>query len=232
MNCSHFSVVVVAAGSSSRMGFDKLFAPLCGKPVVWHSLRAFSECPETSQIVLVCRPDRMEMMEALAQEFPKCSKTVPGGEQRIRSVLLGLEALGPEDGFVAIHDAARPLIQPEAISRCFREAVEHGAATCGEKVADTLHRTDEMGFARETVSRDLLWRVQTPQIFRISKVREAALKALAEGVETTDEAGAFIRLGDPVRMVDTPGWNFKITVPADLQLAEKILADSSINHDS
>lgn len=209
------SAVIVAAGSSRRMGFDKLTAPLGGRPLLWHSLRAFEACAHTQEIILVCAEQRVEEFRALSQGIPKIRAVVPGGKERIDSVRAGVHVLGHSD-FVAVHDGARPLITPAAIARCFAAAEEWGAAACAERVTDTLHRTDEEGFARETVPRDNLWRMQTPQIVRHDLLTEL----LSSNVPATDEISLVIRSGRPARMVENPSPNPKVTYPADLELVE------------
>jgi len=216
--------VVVAAGSSRRMGFDKLTASLLGRPLITHALEAFQRCGDVDAIVLVCGSERVEEFTKLAADFPKVNKVVPGGRERVDSVLRGLEAFAsPEPIFVAVHDGARPLITPEAISMCYKQAVEFGAAVCAEPETDTLHRVDGDLCTVENVPRKNLWRMQTPQITEFSLLLSLIREMQEGGNLVTDEISVLMRSGGKARVVETPDWNFKVTYPRDLQLAETVL---------
>jgi 2-C-methyl-D-erythritol 4-phosphate cytidylyltransferase len=218
------SAVIVAAGSSRRMGFDKLTAPLRGRPLVAHSLAAFEACPDVGSIILVCSGERMAEFEKIAAPFGKVREVVAGGRERVHSVLAGVNALADRaPAFVAVHDGARPLITPSAISACYAAAREAGAAVCGEPVTDTLHRADPDGFLKETVSREHLWRMQTPQIAETAVLRTLLLGAREAGEAVTDEISLLLRAGRKARVVENPDWNLKVTYPRDLALAEMLL---------
>jgi 2-C-methyl-D-erythritol 4-phosphate cytidylyltransferase len=223
MNTS-LAAIVVAAGASRRMGIDKITVPLAGRPLLWHSLTAFQDCREVTAIYVVSAPDRQTELSTLAAEFPKVRAVVPGGDERIDSVLAGVQAVGGTAEFVAVHDGARPLITPAAIAACFAAAREVGAAVCAEPVTDTLHRMGPDGRAVETVSRDRLWRMQTPQIARTALLADLLAGARAEGAGVTDEISLLVRAGSPARIVENPDWNFKVTYPRDLVLAEAVLS--------
>lgn len=206
------------------MGFDKLTAPLGGQPLIVHSLAAFQACAEVESIVLVCAAERLAEFSDFARPFSKVSQVVAGGGERVESVLMGVTAFaGEAPGFVAIHDGARPLITPGAISACYEAAREFGAAVSAEPVTDTLHRTDAEGRCRETVSRENLWRMQTPQVLRLAVLRDLLQAARIEGGAITDEISLLIRSGGDAKVVANPDWNFKVTFPRDLELAELIL---------
>ena len=224
MAAGRLGAVIVAAGSSRRMGFDKLTAPLGGQPLVVHSLAAFQACPEVESIVLVCSAERLAEFADFARPFSKITQVVAGGAERVESVLMGAAALAQDaPEFVAVHDGARPLITPEAITACYRAACAHGASVSAEPVTDTLHRTDAEGICLETVSRQNLWRMQTPQVLRLTTLRELLESARAEGGAVTDEISLLIRSGGAAKIVENPSWNFKVTYPRDLELAELIL---------
>ena len=220
--------LIVAAGSSRRMGFDKLFAPLGGRPLITHSLAAFSACADVDQIVLVCAGERLADFQAAAAAFPKVQNVVAGGRERVDSVLSGVGALRePRPIFVAVHDGARPLITPEAISACYHAATETGAAVCAEPVTDTLHRVDDEFHPVETVSRKKLWRMQTPQILELVTLESLLHAARDSGGSITDEISLLIRSGGQAKAVENTGWNFKVTYPRDLEPAELILQKRS-----
>jgi 2-C-methyl-D-erythritol 4-phosphate cytidylyltransferase len=222
MNSTHTAAgLVVAAGSSSRMGFDKMTAPLHGRPVVEWSLRAFQQCSEITHGVLVCAPDRIAEFQKLAAPYPKFQHIVAGGSERSASVLNGLRALAPfAPGYVAVHDAARPLVTPALITHILAAARIHQAASAAQRVSDTLHRGDAQGVLLETVPREGVFAMQTPQAAGFD-ILLAALQAHQAG--STDEVSALIASGiHPVAILnDQP--NFKITYPQDLTLAEALL---------
>ena len=226
MNSTHTAAgLVVAAGSSSRMGFDKMTAPLQGRPVVEWSLRAFQQCSEITHGVLVCAPDRIAEFQKLAASYPKFQHIVAGGSERSASVLNGLRALAPfAPGYVAVHDAARPLVTPALITHILAAARIHQAASAAQRVSDTLHRGDAAGVLLETVPREGMFAMQTPQAAGFD-ILLAALQAHQAG--STDEVSALIASGiHPVAILnDQP--NFKITYPQDLTLAEALLASTS-----
>jgi 2-C-methyl-D-erythritol 4-phosphate cytidylyltransferase len=170
----------------------------------------------------------MAEFEKIAAPFAKMREVVPGGRERVHSVLAGVASFSdPAPDFVAVHDGARPLITPEAISACYRAAVEAGAAVCAEPVTDTLHRTDSAGFVRETVSRENLWRMQTPQIVQTALLEALLLEARETDAPVTDEISLLLRAGRKARVIENPGWNLKVTYPRDLQLAEMLLQNRS-----
>ena len=223
MNAKHTNAgLIVAAGASTRMGFDKMTSPLHGMPVVEWSLRAFQECAAITQGVLVCAPDRIAEFQKIAATYPKFQHIVAGGSERSASVLNGLRALAPSaPSYVAVHDAARPLVTPALITRVLEAAHIHQAASAAQPVTDTLHRGDARGVLMETVSREGVYAMQTPQAARFD-ILLAALQAHQAG--STDEVSALLAYGiHPVAILnDQP--NFKITYPQDLRLAEALLA--------
>jgi 2-C-methyl-D-erythritol 4-phosphate cytidylyltransferase len=213
--------VIVAAGSSARMGFDKITAPLAGMPVLAWSLHAMQTCPEIDKIVLVCASSCIAELSEIAAGYSKMDSIVPGGEERSASVLNGLLALqaAPND-IVAVHDAARPLVTPGIVSKTIAAAIQHGAASAAQPVSDSIHRSDSGGCLYETVSRAHLFAMQTPQAARFDLLI-SALKAHHAGA--TDEVSALIAAGiRPVPVLHGDA-NFKITYPQDLALAEKML---------
>ena len=211
------AAILVAAGSSARMGFDKLTAPLCGRSVLEWSLRAFQDCPAIVRAVLVCAPQRIAEFTALAAAYPKFRDIVAGGAERSASVLHGLQALAsnPPD-FVVVHDAARPLVTPALIEKVLAAAEAHRAASAAHPVTDSLHRADANGALGETIPRANLFAMQTPQAARHDLLL-AALEAHHAGA--TDEVSALIANGiHPVPVLHGEP-NFKITFPSDLTLA-------------
>jgi len=220
----NLAAIIVAAGVSRRMGFDKLTVPLAGRPLISHSLSAFEACADVGRVVLVCAAERLEEFTAIAANFPKVARIVPGGKERVESVLAGVSALGdPAPIFVAVHDGARPLITPAAISACYEAAREFGASVSAEPITDTLHRVDGEGLTTETVPRKNLWRMQTPQTMEFQVLQNLLNDVKESGGAITDEISLLIRSGARAKVVENADWNLKVTYPRDLELAEMIL---------
>lgn len=214
-----FCAVIVAAGKSRRIGFDKLAAPLAGMPVLCHSVHAFAEAG-AGRIIVVCPVERWEALcpWKYAGEVPV--QRVDGGDLRQDSVLAGLRALPQEAQWVAVHDAARPLVTPRGILSCLSAAQQSGAAACAHPMVDTLKRADGGGLTLpEAVSRENLWGMETPQIFRAELLLRAYERVVERGALVTDEVSALELLGVATRLVQI-GPNMKITLPGDLELAE------------
>ncbi len=216
------SVIIVAAGSARRMGFDKLAAPLAGRPVLWHSVNAFRGLPGLLEIIVVCPPERFALLDASA--FPLPLRRCDGGAERADSVARGLEALSPRAGLVAVHDGARPLPHPEDLARCLEAAAACHAAALARPLTDTLKRGDEHGFCVGSVSREGLWRMETPQVFAVPLLKKACAAVPADTPRPTDEVSAVQALGHPIRFIEALHPNPKITRPADLPLAAALLA--------
>ncbi len=215
------SAIIVAAGSSRRMGFDKLAALLHGVPVLRRTLEAFLKTDCIDAIVLVCPEDRWGMFAG--ETFSKPVIRVEGGKDRQDSVARGLAALPPDCIRAAVHDGARPLIHPDDIARCVAEAAVHDAASLARRVTETLKRSDGDGFSCSALSRENLWFMETPQVFSLELLREAYRKVAAGGITITDEVSALEALGIPVKFVESAHPNLKVTTPADLPLAEALL---------
>lgn len=222
------SAVIVAAGSGSRMNSSttKQFMTLDGKPVVINTLLAFEECDYIDEIVIVAKEDETVMYPHLLSKYgiEKVSKIVAGSDSRQKSVLCGLEAISDRSDFIAIHDGARPLITPEQIKKVVLTAFRFKAATAAAKSKDTPKLISKNGFIEKNLDRDLIWMMQTPQIFSSNMYRAAAYTAIRDGFEATDDCALAINAGFAVRTVDCGYENIKITTPEDLKFAEIILA--------
>src|SRR5438477_12021136 len=140
---SMLSAIIVAAGSSERMGFDKLFALVSGKPVIAHTITAFERTSCVDEIILVGRVDSLGELQKIIGQPTKVKQIIEGGVERSDSVRAGLDHLNPKSDFVAVHDAARPMITPEKITRVFEVCqTSDGAASLGEPINDALKRAD------------------------------------------------------------------------------------------
>jgi len=219
------SAVVVAAGRSQRMGFDKLLTPLGGRPLLLHTLERLLLAGAPKEIILVIRPGSMAEMEAtIAPLRDKGNiRLVDGGAQRQDSVQAGLNAVSDASGYVMVHDAARPFVTKELIDTVLAAAKLSDAAVCGSPCSDSLKEVGEDGLVMQTIDRSRLWTVQTPQIFRTQLLRDAYKAALATGATFTDDTAVVESMGHPVRIVLYNGINLKVTTPADWSLAEAYL---------
>ena len=219
------TAIIVAAGSSRRMGFDKLFAIIAGRPVIAHAINAFEQANSVAEIIVVAGEDRHDEIRKMSRDesFKKVRSIITGGKRRQDSVRAGLENLSPDARYVAVHDAARPLVRPEQIERVFEQCLVHGAAVLAEPISDTLKRADVDLMVAASVDRHQLYAMQTPQIFEAPLIEEAYRAVFANRVSVTDEVSAVERLGRKVFLVPTEDFNFKITYPRDLALAEFLL---------
>jgi 2-C-methyl-D-erythritol 4-phosphate cytidylyltransferase len=220
------TAIIVAAGSSQRMGVDKLFALLGGKPVIAHTLNAFERTDCVDEIILVGRAERLPELQELVRRAgsKKVRHVVAGGQHRQDSVRAGLNLLASGARYVAVHDAARPFITAEQIGRVFELARQHRAAALAEPITDTLKRADENRFVSGGVDRERLYAMQTPQVFSRDLLVDAYAAVAANKLSITDEVSAVEHLGAKVLLVPNDQFNLKITFPRDLLLAESFLS--------
>ena len=208
------------------MGFDKIFAALHGKPVLYWSIAAFQECADVDEIVVVTRAEKVAEVKKLvaAEKLTKVSSVVEGGAERHLSVWNGLRAIEAEGSqFVAIHDAARPLVTPKLISACITLAKKDGSACCASPIPDTVKRASHEMQVTDDVERRNLWAMQTPQIFSSALIMQAYASLMARNELVTDEVSAIQRIGKRVALLENDDYNFKITFPRDLPLAEQVI---------
>lgn len=222
-----FSVLIMSAGSSSRMGGqDKQLLPLLGKPVLYWSVKAFLETEGTGEILVITSPDRTAAYEAALSSLLPGKIPVKvlgvGGQTRQESVFAGVRAANPACPYLAIHDGARPLVKPEDIARVYQDAQTHGAAVLAVPARDTIKIAQD-GFIQETPPRDRLFHAQTPQAFERTAYLSVMEKAEQEGWDFTDDAQLFEKVGRPVFLAMATGDNMKITAPGDQETAEAIL---------
>ena len=217
------SAIIVAAGSSERMGFDKLFALVSGQPVIAHTIAAFERTDCIDEIILVGRADSLAELRKLIGKPTKVKQIVEGGVERSDSVRAGLNQIASNSNFVAVHDAARPMITPEKITRVFEVAKTKGAASLAEPINDTLKRADNDLTVTGPVDRAGVYAMQTPQVFQRKLLEEAYDLVSKKKISVTDEVSAVELLGRTIALVPNHDFNFKITYPRDLPLAEFVL---------
>ncbi len=215
--------LVVAAGLSRRTGGrDKLFSPLAGVPLLAYTVERLLSSPCVDEAVVVLRPERLEDGRQLARERGwQRVRFCIGGPRRQDSVRLGLETLEGE-GWVLIHDGARPFLTPALVERGLEAAAEKGAAVPALPLSDTVKRVLPSGLVKETLPREALWSIQTPQTFRLSLIREAHRHFATSPQTFTDDAALLEALGHPVAVFRGEAENFKVTSAEDLRRAEAI----------
>ena len=217
-------LIVVAAGSSRRYGGgDKLLADLNGAPVFVHALRRLTPAV-TGKCVLVVPQGKSRIFQEAAFPFVRDLKLIwcEGGESRSASVKKGVAALQGSPGIAAVHDAARPLASAALLRRVAAQAEISGGAIAAVKVVDSLKRVDASNCVLEPVSRDDLYRAETPQVFDIGKIRQAYRQADRSGV--TDDAEIMRRAGFTVEVVDSGEFNLKLTRLFDLEMLKIFFA--------
>lgn len=220
--------VVPAAGIGQRMAghLPKQYLPLAGRPVLVRTLDRLAAHRRIAGIVLVLR-EVDPHWRALGFHSRKPLQVVSGGSCRAASVRAALDWLAAghaPDTPLLVHDAVRPLLHPADLDRLCEVPLGADGCLLATPLTDTVKRADATGRVQETVPRDGLWAVQTPQRFRLGVLRAALLDALAAGVEPTDEAQAMERTGYQPRLVPGRRDNIKLTVLQDLALAECLLA--------
>jgi 2-C-methyl-D-erythritol 4-phosphate cytidylyltransferase len=219
------SAIIVAAGSSRRMGFNKLLAPLAGVPVLRRTLAEFQACADVGEIIVVTGDEQREQIAQWQQtgELSKLVAVIAGGAERHLSVWAGIQACSPETDIVAVHDGARPLISPDQISKCITAAREKQAVACARPMTETIKRADASGRICESLDRAGVWVMETPQVFTKPLLVRAYEAVIREGALVTDEVSAMQHIGVPVFVIENTAPNPKITFPSDLTLAERFL---------
>ncbi len=218
-NQQRVGAVIVAAGSSQRMGgVDKVFALLGGKPALARVIDAFQRCSPIDQVVVVVSEQSLEQCRRLVAEqgWSKVTDVCAGGRRRQDSVVAGLGRLS-HCHWVVIHDGARPLLTEDLIYRGLTEVKETGAAAAAVPVTDTIKVAGDDRLVQQTPPRHNLWAVQTPQVFRFDIITEAYHQAKQE---VTDDATLVEQLGYRVKLYMGSYDNIKVTTPDDLVLAE------------
>lgn len=241
-------VIFLAGGSGSRMRGvvdDKIFASLAGTPVIARAIRSFLASGIAEAAVFVCRDDAQEAAVrrvlatfSAAELFPKIV-FCRGGKERRDSVLNGLRAAKlagtPADAIVLIHDAARPLVAPEALREVYAVAVREGASVLAHRCVNTIKRVPAgtspgAACAAEDLERERLWEMETPQAFPLEKILAAYEYVTRENLTTTDDVSAFVAAtGGKVALVENFSPNLKITAPADLFIAEAVLRSENFS---
>ncbi len=218
------TAIIAAGGAGRRMGgrVPKQFLMLAGRPVLRHTLERFAGAPGIDAIVLVLPAADLERGRELTQGLGVACSVVAGGETRQESVRRGFEAAADAD-LLVVHDGARPLVSRQLIEQVREAAVQYGAAIAAVPAKDTLKEVDGDGRIERTIDRRRIWQAQTPQAMRRDLLETALQVAAAAGFVGTDEASLLEHAGFSVTVVEGDPNNIKITVPADLAVAERLL---------
>ena len=213
----------------TRMGGEtpKQFLDLDGSPILLHTLRRLASCELITEIIVATRADEMNRIEERCRQekFRQPVRVIKGGPTRQESVTAALEHIGEDVELIAVHDAVRPFVTHEQISRVIEEARKRGAAILGIPAMDTVKEVKRSSLPQDvalitgTIPRERIVLAQTPQVFRTKLLKEAFAKAAADGVNASDEAGLVERLGYDVHVVHGTERNIKITKPSDMELA-------------
>ena len=228
------TAIVLAAGQGKRMGtkVQKQYLEILGKPVLFYSLDVFQKSDIIDEIILVVGEHQEDYCQKeIVEKFHinKVSKIVTGGAERFHSVWNGLQEV-VEDGYVFIHDGARPFVTEELLLRAYETVQREKACVVGMPVKDTIKIADDEGFAKETPNRSHVWMVQTPQVFETFLIKGAySLLMEQEIIQVTDDAMVVeTMLQRNVKLVEGSYENIKITTPEDLKVAE-IFAENNFS---
>jgi 2-C-methyl-D-erythritol 4-phosphate cytidylyltransferase len=231
-------------GASSER---KPFLVLEGRSVLEHACAAFDAAPNVVEIVLVVGEEDLDRARRLVSSSTSSSSSssstspspmrkvravVAGGELRSDSVAAGVAATSSGVALIAIHDVARPLVEPALVERAIAVAATRGAALVAVPMTDTIKTSSDGKNAEGTLDRSVLWRAQTPQVFRAELFRSLLERARAEGYRPTDDAALHETYVGPVAIVPGDARNLKITQPEDLLLATAILRDRAASRSS
>ena len=221
------SAVIVAAGSSQRMGSDKIMMKLGAMPVLARTVLAFENNEYVDEIIIVTKTEKLEEIADLCFKngLHKVKQVVSGGATRMESALAGVSACRHGAELIAIHDGARPLVSQELITRTIEAARAYRAAVPAVASTDTLKAVDERGFITGTLDRTMTRRVQTPQVFEADLIKGALTKAVELKLTLTDDCSAMDMMGVKTITVEGELTNIKITTPEDMVTAKAIVED-------
>ncbi|WP_163651655.1 2-C-methyl-D-erythritol 4-phosphate cytidylyltransferase [Listeria sp. PSOL-1] len=222
----NYELIFLVAGQGKRMNAkkNKIWLNLLDKPVFAHALLPFLSDKRCTHIVIVCHEEEIEQAKQLIQKLDIQNKSIlfiAGGTERQHSVANGLKHCGAES-VVLVHDGARPFVSQQIIDRLLVGVTEQKAAICAVKVKDTIKRMAD-GVVKETINRDHLWQVQTPQAFELQILQKAHEKAVVDHFVGTDESSLVERLNLPIQIVEGSYYNIKLTTPEDIPIAKAII---------
>lgn len=221
------SAIIAGGGLGIRMNnpLGKLFIEIDGRTIIELTLSIFESVDIIDEVILTIAEEEIEKANNLISEcdFKKIKHVIAGGKTRQDSVYNGLKLVSPDTDIVVIHDGARPFVTKEIILESISEAKAHRAVIVGIPVKDTIKMVNNERLVTNTLDRELLWQVQTPQTFEYPLIKEAYERAKKLNIQATDDSRLVERLGEKVIMINGSYENIKITTPEDLKIAEVIL---------
>ena len=224
------TAVIAAAGSSARCnGEDKLMYQISGKPVLAYTIEVFEKCDLVEEVIIVTMEEKLENIGKMCEDYGynKVSLVLCGGETRLESVLNGIYSSSKKSQLIAIHDGARPCLDLELLEKAIHKAVKYNATAPAVPITSTIKKVED-GIIKETVDREGLVEIQTPQIFRAEIIKAALTNASKKSLKITDDCKAVELIGMPVYIVEGSRKNIKITTPEDLKLVELFLSQLSL----
>lgn len=226
-----FSVIIAAAGSATRMGgINKQLEKIGGTPVFVMSALKFNNLESVDEIIIAAPEEDLPRYEKIARNYgvTKLSAVVAGGSNRCNSIKNALNAVSPKCEFVAIHDGARPLIDPEDIQRVLNDALKYNAAIAVAPAVDTIKQVGSNGFIERTIPRSSLYYAQTPQAFSKKLLMDCFEKLGLQAENATDDSSIAEMCGEYVKITEITSPNFKITRPDDLIMAQAIFENRKV----
>lgn len=219
------SAVIVAAGSGERMGNDKMFLDLCGKPVLLRAVIPYQNSDAVDEIVIVTRPENVQKVSEICstEKMSKVKLVIEGGATRTESALAGVSAVSSKAEIIAVHDGARPFVSEKLIEEVINCAAKYMAAVPALPSTDTVKIVDDNGIVIASPDRSHVVSVQTPQAFNADILKGALSSAVTKGLVLTDDCAAVEMMGAKVHTVNGDSDNIKITYPDDLVKAEAII---------
>ena len=221
------SAIILAAGNSTRMGFNKITADLSGEPVISRTIRAFQNNENIKEIIIVTKHEMLSEIANICfmKKFNKVVKVIEGGETRLESSLLGVSEVNNNSKIIAIHDGARPLVSDTIINNTIKQANAYYASCPVIKSPDTVKIINDRGVIENTLNRDQIYLAQTPQVFNTTVIKGALTKAVKENIQITDDCSAVERFGIKVYTVEGDVNNIKLTTKKDFLFAEALLKE-------
>jgi len=222
------TAVIAAAGLSARCeGEDKLFFAVNGKPVLAYTIETFEKCKLIKEIVIVAHQEKIGDVSRICIKygFKKVSLIMKGGPTRLESVISGVFAASRKARLIAIHDGARPCVDKAILEETIKKAALCNAAAPGVPITSTVKKVQD-GIVAETIDREGLYEIQTPQIFRSELIKAALINAKKKSIDITDDCMAVEILGAQVHIVEGSRRNIKITEPDDFELVKSFLNEA------
>lgn len=230
------TVIIAAGGSGSRAGgVSKPLLELCGKYAIEYSIEAFSSFAEVVRIIISCKCDDIEKYREIVKDkgYTKVFAVVEGGATRQESVSKAFKTAFSDlqTDFVAIHDGARPLVTQEIIKEAILDAVKYGSAVCAVPATDTMKRASRQMFVQESVDREGLYNIQTPQVFSFDLYAASLAIAERDGFLATDDSSLLENASFKIKLSKGSSENIKITYPEDIIIAKALLENRKTGKD-